>query len=69
MMKREVSLLFSDFIAHSSPQYGTCYTFNAPPAGRTPHRTYRAGATYGLQLMLYADLDQYMFAADSPGVR
>lgn len=27
------------------------------------------GATFGLKMMLYADLNNYLFSTDSPGVR
>ncbi|KAL3084435.1 hypothetical protein niasHT_035237 [Heterodera trifolii] len=56
-----------DFKLYYDPTYGNCYTFNWDrDAMVTAHR---AGANYGLRVMLYANVSEYLPTSEAVGFR
>uniref|UniRef100_A0A915PQI3 Uncharacterized protein n=1 Tax=Setaria digitata TaxID=48799 RepID=A0A915PQI3_9BILA len=57
----------SDFKLHYDQTYGNCYTFNW---NRTKQLTaHQAGANFGLRVLLYADISEYLPTSESVGFR
>uniref|UniRef100_A0A5S6QZI3 Degenerin mec-10 n=1 Tax=Trichuris muris TaxID=70415 RepID=A0A5S6QZI3_TRIMR len=56
-----------DFKLYADPVYGNCYMFNSDSSqNRT---TSRAGPIYGLSLVVYVDVDDYLPTTKASGVR
>uniref|UniRef100_A0A914DVI9 Uncharacterized protein n=1 Tax=Acrobeloides nanus TaxID=290746 RepID=A0A914DVI9_9BILA len=56
-----------DFKLHHDPTYGNCYTFNW---NRTqPVSVHRAGANYGLRILLYSNRSEYLPTSEAVGFR
>ncbi|KAI6194169.1 Degenerin [Aphelenchoides besseyi] len=56
-----------DFNLHYDPTYGNCYTFNW---NRTKQvNAHRAGANYGLRVILYANVSEYLPTSEAVGFR
>uniref|UniRef100_A0A183CJD3 Degenerin-like protein unc-105 n=1 Tax=Globodera pallida TaxID=36090 RepID=A0A183CJD3_GLOPA len=56
-----------DFKLFYDPTFGNCYTFNW---NRDAHVTaHRAGANYGLRVMLYANVSEYLPTSEAVGFR
>ncbi|CAJ0606181.1 unnamed protein product [Cylicocyclus nassatus] len=53
-----------DFTLYYDNTYGNCYTFNH--GGASSHR---AGANYGLRILLYANVSEYLPTSESVGFR
>ncbi len=66
-LKRLTFVLYRDFKLYSDASYGNCYTFNWNPYEKK--NITRAGAIYGLNVLIHAEVDQYLFLSDSAGIR
>lgn len=56
-----------DFLLHPDPVYGNCYIFNY---NSMQNRTStRAGPMYGLRLLVYANVSDYMATTEAKGSR
>uniref|UniRef100_A0A915LDY3 Amiloride-sensitive sodium channel n=1 Tax=Meloidogyne javanica TaxID=6303 RepID=A0A915LDY3_MELJA len=57
----------SDFKLHNTAQYGNCYTFNWNRDSQiTAHR---AGANFGLRVLVYANVSEYLPTTEAIGFR
>ncbi|VDP42721.1 unnamed protein product [Soboliphyme baturini] len=58
---------YVDFKIHIDPVFGNCYKFNADVTHK--RSTTRAGPMYGLSLVVYVDVDDYLPTTKAAGVR
>ncbi|ULU04323.1 hypothetical protein L3Y34_017240 [Caenorhabditis briggsae] len=56
-----------DFILHYDNTFGNCYTFNHNRTAEVA--SHRAGANYGLRVLLYANVSEYLPTTDAVGFR
>uniref|UniRef100_A0A183DRR3 Degenerin-like protein unc-105 n=1 Tax=Gongylonema pulchrum TaxID=637853 RepID=A0A183DRR3_9BILA len=57
----------NDFKLHYDQTYGNCYTFNWNTTRQVT--AHRAGANFGLRVLLYADVSEYLPTSESVGFR
>ncbi|XP_064605970.1 amiloride-sensitive sodium channel subunit beta-like [Liolophura sinensis] len=57
---RKCTQKFQDFTLFQTSDYGNCYKFNDASNGSNVRIAKRTGQTYGLQLILYTEVDEYI---------
>ncbi|KAI6234178.1 hypothetical protein M3Y99_00825300 [Aphelenchoides fujianensis] len=55
----------TDFETITDPDYGNCYTYNYNGA----HKTARSGTQYGLRLITFSNISDYLYSSSQAGVR
>ncbi|CAD5222535.1 unnamed protein product [Bursaphelenchus xylophilus] len=55
----------NDFIKVTDPDYGNCYTYNSDGA----HRVARSGSMYGLRLITFSNVTDYLSSSSRAGMR
>ncbi|KAL7071408.1 hypothetical protein ACQ4LE_009146 [Meloidogyne hapla] len=60
-------LIIKDFKLHNTAQYGNCYTFNWNRNARIA--AHRAGANFGLRVLVYANVSEYLPTTEAIGFR
>ncbi|CAG9529650.1 unnamed protein product, partial [Cercopithifilaria johnstoni] len=57
----------TDFKLHVDPEFGNCYTFNWDVNNN--HSSSKAGPMYGIRLLLFVNISDYMATSEASGVR
>ncbi|KAI6241858.1 Degenerin [Aphelenchoides fujianensis] len=55
----------TDFETITDPDYGNCYTYNYNGV----HKTARSGTQYGLRLITFSNISDYLYSSSQAGVR
>ncbi|CAD5217551.1 unnamed protein product [Bursaphelenchus okinawaensis] len=55
----------NDFTKVTDPDYGNCYTYNA----NGTHKTARSGSAYGLRLITFSNVSDYLASSSCAGMR
>ncbi|KAI6243177.1 hypothetical protein M3Y99_00141400 [Aphelenchoides fujianensis] len=55
----------TDFQTITDPDYGNCYTYNYNGV----HKTARSGTQYGLRLITFSNISDYLYSSSQAGVR